>query len=49
MKWSKTVTQQPKPIESPNIMDIKAITIEYPEISYKLFKTTRQDKKVGSG
>ena len=41
--------KHPKPTESPNIADIKLVTIEYPKTFHKLFKTIRQAKKVGAG
>ena len=31
VKWSKLITQQPKTLESPNIIDIKSVTIEHPK------------------
>ena len=46
---SKIITQQPKPIESPKIIDIKSVTIEHPKTSHRLSKTLRQAKKVGAG
>ena len=36
------MTQQSKPVVSPNFMDIKLVTVEHPKTSYKLFKTMRQ-------
>ena len=42
---SKIITQQPKPIESPKIIDIKSVTIEHPKTSYRLSKTLRQAKR----
>ena len=35
------MTQQLKPVVSPNFMDIKLVTAEHPKTSYKLFKTMR--------
>ena len=52
MTQPKVIIQQPKAIESPNIVDIKSVTIEHPKTSYKLSKTVRQAEKVsqvGSG
>ena len=36
-------------MESPNIVDIKSVTIGHPKTSHKLLKTIRQGKKVGAG
>ena len=38
-------THQPKVLENPNIIDIKAVTIKHPKSSCKLSKTIRQLKK----
>ena len=46
MKQSNIITQQPKTLENPNIIDIKSVTIEHPKTSNKLSKTIRQAKKV---
>ena len=35
------MTQQSKPVVSPNFMDIKLVIAEHPKTSYKLFKTMR--------
>ena len=44
-KQSKIITQQPKTIENPIIIDVKSVTIEHPKTS-KLSKSLRQAKKV---
>ena len=44
VKLSKIITQQPKTIENPNIVDIKPVTIEHTKTSCKLSKTVRQAK-----
>ena len=41
MKKSKIITQQLKPIENPNIIDVKSVTIEYLKTLHKLFKTMK--------
>ena len=41
MKKSKVITQQLKPIENPNIIDVKSVTIEYLKTLNKLFKTMK--------
>ena len=46
MKQSKIITQQPKSIENPNIIDIKSVPIEHPKTLHKLSKTIRQAKKI---
>ena len=46
VKRSKVITQQPKAIENPNIIDVKSVATKHPKTSYKLSKTTRQAKKV---
>ena len=46
MKQSNIITQQPKTLENPNIIDIKSVTIEHPKTSNKLSKTIRQAEKV---
>ena len=46
MKQSKIFTQQPKPTESRNFIDIISVTIKHPETSHKLFRAIRQDKNV---
>ena len=46
MKRSKVITQQPKPLESPNIIDIKSVTIKHPNTSHKLSNTLRQAKRL---
>ena len=49
---SKIITQQPKPFENPNFIDIKSVTIEHSKTSCKLSKTVRQTQnvsQVGSG
>ena len=38
VKQLKTITQQPKTFQNPNIVDIKSVIIEYPKTSYKLSK-----------
>ena len=47
-KQSEIFTYQPKPFENPNIVDIKLVLTEHPQISLKLSKTIRQGKKVRS-
>ena len=42
VKQLKTITQQPKTFQKPNIVDIKSVIIEYPKTSYKLSKTIIQ-------
>ena len=53
MKRSRIITQKPKSVESPNIIDVKSVTIEHPKTSHKLSKTIRQGIKgsqvAGSG
>ena len=46
VKQSTIVVQQPKIIEQPNFVDIKAVFIEHPKTSYKLPETIKQAKKV---
>ena len=46
VKRSKLFTQQPKTVEKPNIITIRSVTIEPPEISCKVSKTRRQAKNV---
>ena len=46
MKRSKIITQQLKSLESPNVIDIKAVTTKHPKLSHKLSKTIRQGKKI---
>ena len=46
MKQSNIITQQPKTLENPNIIDIKSVTIEHLKTSNKLSKTIRQAEKV---
>ena len=46
VKWSKTITQQPKPIKNPNIIDIKSATIKNAKSSCKLSRAKRQAKKL---
>ena len=41
VKQSKMITEQPKPIEKPNIVDIKSVIKEQQKASRKLFKTIR--------
>ena len=48
VKQSKTITDQPKTFESPNIVYIKSVITKHPKTSYKLSKIIRQDEKVGS-
>ena len=45
VKWSKRIIQQPNTLKSPNIIDIKSVTIEHPKTSHKLSKTIKQAKK----
>ena len=40
-KQSEIFTYQPKPFENPNIVDIKLVLTEHPQISLKLSKTIR--------
>ena len=49
MKRSKIITQQPKSLESPNIIGIKSVTVEHPKTSHKLSKTIRQGKVADAG
>ena len=53
VNWSKIITQQPKSLENPNIVEIKSVIIEHQKTSRKLSKVTRQAVKVsqvsGSG
>ena len=44
----KIITQQPKIFESPNIVNIKSVIIEYPKTSHKLssHKNIRKAEKV---
>ena len=49
VKRLKIVTQQPKPIESPNVVDLKSVTMERPKTSYRLSKTIKHCKKVAAG
>ena len=44
MKQLKIITPEPRPKESPNINDIKSVTIEHPKTSHKLSKTIRRLK-----
>ena len=46
VKRSKIITQLPKTIENPNIIDIKLVTVEHPETSCIFSKTIKQSKKV---
>ena len=47
VKRSNTIiTQQPKTIENPNIIDISSFTIEHLKTSRKLSKSIRQAEKV---
>ena len=39
IKRTKIITYQPKPIESPKIIDIKSVTKEHPKTSHKFSKT----------
>ena len=43
------ITQQPKSLESPNIIGIKSVTVEHPKTSNKLSKTIRQSKVADAG
>ena len=43
------ITQQPKSLESPNIIGIKLVTVEHPKTSNKLSKTIRQSKVADAG
>ena len=45
MKRTKVITHQQKPRESPNIIDIKSVTIEHQKNSYKLSKTIKQVRR----
>ena len=49
VKQSKIISQQSKPTENPNIIDIKSVTAENPRTSLKLSKTIRQAGKVSPG
>ena len=49
VKRSKIITQQPKTLEKPNIIDIKSVTIENLKTSRESFKTIRYAKKVSQG
>ena len=42
VKQSIIITQQPKRLENPNIVDIESVFIEHPKVSHKLSKTIRQ-------
>ena len=42
----KIISQQPKAIENQNIVDIRAVNIEYPKTLNKVSKSIRQAKKV---
>ena len=46
IKESKIISQQPKTIENPKIVDIKSVNIEYPKTLNKVFQSIRQAKKV---
>ena len=46
MRRSKIITQQPKTLENPDIIDIKSVTIQHPKTSYELSKTIRQAKMI---
>ena len=46
VKRSKIITQQPKTIKRPKIVDIKPVIIEHPRTLYKLSKAIRQAEKV---
>ena len=48
VKQSEINTCQPRSFQNPKIVDIKSINTEHPKTSYKLSKTIRQAKKVGS-
>ena len=39
------ITQQPKPIENPNSIDIKSVTIEHPKTYLKFSKAIKHMKK----
>ena len=46
VKRSKIITQQPKTIENPSIIDIKSVTVEDPKTSHILSKNIKQTRKV---
>ena len=45
MKRIKIIIQQPKPIESPNIADLKLVSICHPKTSHKLSNTITWGKR----
>ena len=47
-KRTKRITQQSKPIESPNIIVLKSVTIDHPKTSHKLSKTITWGKKISA-
>ena len=49
VKRSTRIIQQPKTIENPDIIDIVAVTIEYPKTSCKLSETIRHYTKTSKG
>ena len=49
VKRSTRIIQQPKTIENPDIIDIEAVTIEYPKTSCKLSETIRHYTKTSQG
>ena len=46
VKESKIIIQQPKNIESPNLVDIKSVIIKHPKTLHKLSKTIRHIKNI---
>lgn len=46
MKQSKIITHQPKSTESPNVVDIRSVTLENPRTSPNLSITIGQGKKI---
>ena len=49
VKRSKRIIQQPKTIANPDIIEIKAVTIEYPKTSCKISETIRHQTKTSQG
>ena len=43
LKQPKIITYQPKNFENPNIVNIKSIITEHPQVSHKLSKTIRRE------
>ena len=46
MKQSKIITHQPKSTESPNVVDIRSVTLENPRTSPNLSITIGQGEKI---